>query len=128
MVKFKTILLSIGIMLGIGMVALPSIAGAVDPFKDACDVSAADNAVCDGIVNDKVDNYLKNGINIAMFLLGIISVVMIIIGGFTYMTSGGDSANVTKAKNTIMFSVIGLVVAALAFVIVNFVLTSFKIL
>jgi len=127
MLKFKAALLSIGIMLGVGVFALSPVVGAVDPFGKAC-ADDPSNVVCKGVTTDKVDSYLKNGINIALFVLGILSVVMIIVGGFTYITSGGDSANVTKAKNTIMFSIIGLVVAALAAVIVNFVLTSFKIL
>ena len=48
--------------------------------------------------------------------------VVIIYGGFMYTTSAGDSNKVTKAKNAIMYGIIGLVVAMLAFAIVNFVI------
>ena len=61
-------------------------------------------------------------LNVALGLIGFIAVVMIIVGGLQYTTSSGDTSKVAKAKNTIMYGVIGLVVALLAFAIVNFVL------
>jgi hypothetical protein len=51
---------------------------------------------------------------------------MIVIGGIRYTTSNGDSAGITSAKNTILYAVVGLIVALLAYAIVNFVLTSFS--
>ena len=65
---------------------------------------------------------LQTIINVALGLIGFVAVVMIILGGFQYITSSGDAAKVTKAKNTIMYGVIGLVIALLAFAIVNFIL------
>lgn len=65
-------------------------------------------------------------INVLLFLIGAISVIMIIIGGFRYVVSNGDSSQITAAKNTIQYAVIGLVVALLAFAIVGFVISSFK--
>ena len=74
-------------------------------------------------VKDKdVTKTLKNGINLAIGVIGFIAVVIIIYGGFMYTTSAGDSNKVTKAKNAIMYGIIGLVVAMLAFAIVNFVI------
>ena len=61
-------------------------------------------------------------VNVALFLIGAISVIMLIIGGIRYTISAGDSGNVTAAKNTIMYAIIGLVIAFLAFAIVNWVL------
>ena len=69
-----------------------------------------------------VTKTLKNGINLAIGVIGFIAVVIIIYGGFMYTTSAGDSNKVTKAKNAIMYGIIGLVVAMLAFAIVNFVI------
>lgn len=63
-------------------------------------------------------------ISVVLGVLGIVAVIMIIYGGFMYTTAAGDAAKVKKAKDTIMYGVIGLVVALLAFAIVNFVLTS----
>jgi hypothetical protein len=65
---------------------------------------------------------LSNGM---LFLVGAISVIMVVIGGFRYVVSGGNTANVAAAKNTILYAVVGLVVAMLAYAIINFVIGSF---
>lgn len=56
--------------------------------------------------------------------LALVAVVVIIVGGINYMTSGGDSGKVKTARNTILYGAIGLVICALAFAIVNFVVGS----
>lgn len=58
------------------------------------------------------------------YIIGAISVLMIVIGGIRYVTSNGDQNSVTSAKNTILYSVVGLVVAILAYAIVTFVITN----
>ncbi len=63
-------------------------------------------------------------INVFSVIVGFIAVVMIIYGGFKYITSSGDSGNVTSAKNTIMYALIGLVIVALAQVLVRFVISK----
>jgi hypothetical protein len=67
-------------------------------------------------------NIVKNVINIFSWVVGAVSVIMLIWGGFKYITSGGDSGGVTAAKNTILYAIVGLVIVALSQVIVNFVL------
>ena len=71
--------------------------------------------------NTSVDTLIRNVINILLWAIGIVSVIMIIIGGIRYATSNGDSNQVSAAKNTIMYAVIGLVIAIFAYAIVNFV-------
>jgi hypothetical protein len=66
---------------------------------------------------------IKTIVNILSVVVGIVAVIMIIIGGFRYITSGGKQESVTAAKNTILYALIGLVIVALAQVIVRFVLT-----
>jgi len=70
---------------------------------------------------ERIDQIVTQVINILSLAVGVVAVVMIIIGGLRYITSGGDSGNVTGAKNTILYAVVGLVVVALAQVIVRFV-------
>ena len=60
--------------------------------------------------------------NTILYILGILSVIMLIFGGIKYALSAGDSKKVTDAKNTILYALIGLVIALLAYAIVNFVL------
>jgi len=64
--------------------------------------------------------------NVMLFLIGAISVIMLIIGGIRYVVSGGDSTAVQNAKNTILYAIVGVIVAILAYAVVNFVVTSFS--
>lgn len=88
----------------------------------------ANNTTCnpadDTAANDKINSILKTVINLFSLAVGIVAVFMVIIGGFKYITSGGDSNSVGGAKNTILFAVVGLVIVALAQFIVRFVLTK----
>ena len=64
--------------------------------------------------------------DILIYLVGAISVIMVIVGGLRYTLSGGDSAGVNSAKNTILYAVVGIVIAGAAFGIVQFVTANFK--
>lgn len=59
-----------------------------------------------------------------LYIVGIIAVIMLIWGGIRYVVSGGDAKKVTDAKNTVLYAIIGLIVAFLAFAIVNFVVNA----
>ncbi len=86
------------------------------------DDPAANCPTSGGAAGTRVDNIITLVINIFSLIVGVVSVIMIIIGGLKYITSGGDSGNITGAKNTILYAIIGLVVVALAQVVVKFVL------
>lgn len=73
-------------------------------------------------ITDKLNNFLKHLINIFSAIIGVVAVVMIIFGGFRYITSGGNDSSITSAKNTILYAIIGLVIVALAQLLVRFVL------
>src|ERR1700741_4570446 len=73
---------------------------------------------------DKVNNLITLIINLFSIVVGVVALIMIIIGGLKYITSSGDSNNITSAKNTILYAIIGLVVVALAQFIVKFVLNK----
>ena len=64
--------------------------------------------------------------DIMLFLIGAISVIMLIIGGIRYVVSGGDSTAVQSAKNTILYAIVGVIVALLAYAVVGFVTTNFS--
>ena len=86
----------------------------------------AEAARCDGCPSDLFGN---NGIfrqvtNIIIYIVGVIAVIMLVIGGIKYVISGGDSKKVTDAKNTILYAIIGLVIAFLSYAIVRFVITA----
>jgi hypothetical protein len=72
--------------------------------------------------SQNVSDMVKLAINIFSWVIGVVAVFAIIYGGFKYITSAGESGGVTSAKNTILYAIIGLVIVALAQVIVKFVL------
>lgn len=67
---------------------------------------------------------IQSVVNVVIGIIGMLAVFMIIMGGINFALSQGDTAKVTKARNTILYGVVGLVVALLAFAIVNFVLSN----
>lgn len=65
-----------------------------------------------------------NVVNLISVFVGVVAVIMIVVGGFRYITSGGDSTKVKSAKDTLLYAIIGLIIVALAQVIVRFVLNN----
>ncbi len=63
--------------------------------------------------------------SVLLFIVGAIAVIMIVIGGLRYVISGGDASQVQSAKNTILYALVGVIVAILAYAAVNFVIASF---
>jgi cytochrome bd-type quinol oxidase subunit 2 len=127
--RIKRILASFALAVGLATpLAMPSLASAeVSIENNLCDgASLQIDGDCDAATNEegknRINGILEDVINIFSLVVGIISVIMIIIGGLKYITSGGDSGNVTGAKNTILYAIVGLVVVALAQFIVKFVL------
>ena len=94
--------------------------GIQDCLDEGVDATDPENA--DENVEGRATEIIQLVINIFSIVVGVVSVIMIIIGGLKYITSGGDSGNVTGAKNTILYAVIGLVVVALAQFISRFVI------
>ena len=73
---------------------------------------------------DDLNGLIKTIINTIVFAVGMAAVIMIILGGITYATSQGDTTKVKKGTDTILYGIIGLVIAILAYAIVNFVLAA----
>lgn len=65
--------------------------------------------------------FIKSIVNILLFIVGAVAVIMIIIGGLRYVLSGGDSSSTKSARDTVLYAVVGLIVAVASYAIVNFV-------
>lgn len=112
------------------MVFLPVVAAAqFDPFNGVCN-GVTDSTVCEdsNVAQSPGSNaiYGRDGVltkaaNIVSIVVGIASVIMIVVGGFKYVTSGGDSGQATSARRTVMFAVVGVLVALFAQAIILFV-------
>jgi hypothetical protein len=84
--------------------------------------STADCSTSDA--TQRVNNLIHTIVNLLSAVVGIVAVIMIIFGGLRYITSGGNDSSVTGAKNTILYAIIGLIIVALAQVLVRFTLNK----
>lgn len=98
--------------------------GSLSDCLDAgsCANTTGANCAPQASAETKVNSTIKLVLNMLSFIVGIIAVIMVIVGGLKYITSSGESSNVSSAKNTILYAIIGLIVVVLAQVIVRFVL------
>jgi len=114
-----------------GLMIVPALVLGVATFvpvaQPASALTALDGATAasDSQQPTSLPDQFKNIVNIALYIIGAVSVLMLIYGGIRYTVSGGDTAAVTAAKNTILYAIIGIVVALLAFAVVNFVIGRF---
>ena len=92
--------------------------------KAACSAIGLTGGSCDDTAGKKVGSVVETIVNLLSAIVGIAAVIMIIISGFRYITSGGESAAVSGAKNTLIYAIVGLVIVALAQFIVRFVLNN----
>ncbi|MBR5939128.1 hypothetical protein IKZ77_01070 [Candidatus Saccharibacteria bacterium] len=113
------------LILAIAMVGVVSLTG-LSSVSALTLQEGAEAARCDGCPENLFGNagVFKQVTNTVLYIVGIIAVIMLIIGGIKYVVSGGDSKKVTDAKNTILYAIIGLIIAFLAFAIVNFVISA----
>jgi hypothetical protein len=121
--KIKLTVISLAALVGVVFMT-PSYIVAAAPATPAGQIQDGVDSVSVGKA-PKLSDSIKVIVNLLLYLLGAIAVIMIVIGGIRYTTSNGDSSSITSAKNTILYSVVGLVVAILAYAIVNFVITAF---
>jgi len=123
--RIKHLVLALFIALTAGFIAVPALASA--DFKgDACGglqaIDGNNTQTCPSGSDTSLTNVLKTIISILSIIVGVIAVIMVIVGGFKFITSGGDSSNTAAARNTVIYALVGLIVAALAQVLVHFVL------
>lgn len=132
--KIKSSIVALASLLMIGVPALaPVTAYAVctnignKVAQGASQAAAGDSTsiTCEGDASTStkgISDLAKKIVDIFSIIVGIVAVIMIIYGGFRYITSGGDSGSVGNAKNTLIYAIVGLIIVALAQVIVRFVL------
>jgi len=118
--KIITGLFAIG--LGVALIATPVSALGEGGAPAGVNAARGDNTPTNLINGDT--SIVKRGINIMLFGVGVLSVIMLIFGGFRYVVSSGNKDAVTSAKNTILYAVIGLLVALFAYAIIQFVLNT----
>jgi len=128
--KIKNYIVAIAMVAGFSAPALIPVAVSADIQNQLCagtNLATGDsgNSCDDGTANSSgLGDIAAKVVNFLSLVVGIIAVIMIIVGGFRYITSGGESGNVSGAKNTLIYAIVGLVIVALAQFIVHFVLNT----
>jgi hypothetical protein len=124
--KFKLLIATLafagGTLLGATLVPATVAAAPVDVLSK-CN---SESKVCQGTGKNALYDLIGNVVRLLILIIGIISVIMIVIGGFRYTTSGGDSGETKTARDTIIYAVVGLVIAIMSYSLVNFVLNQLK--
>lgn len=123
-----TSLVALLMFVGMAVVLTPATVSAQSVGKkQACEATGGtwSGGACNKrATNSAINSTIRNVINIFSVIVGVVAVFMVIIGGFKYVTSNGDSSQITSAKNTIIYAIVGLVVVAIAQILVRFVLTK----
>lgn len=131
--KFKQYILRLSVA---GLVFAPGLAPAAvhaqaeGPLQrslcaGATDLQIGDQGDCDPAdAEGSVNRMITTVINIFSALVGVVAVIMIVYGGFKYITSGGDSGKISTAQQSIIYAIVGLIIVALAQIIVRFVLSQ----
>jgi hypothetical protein len=123
-------LLVISVVLGLSFMSLQG-AGAATPQESACLGSGGTWDAGAGKCTTPNDPRTVSGTiqqvgNILIFIVGAVSVLMVIIGGLRYALAQGDSNAVNSAKNTVIYAIVGIIVSAMAYGLVNFVIVQLK--
>ena len=110
----------------VGLLGVSSLAAASLLMSDAsAQVSSGINAATTSEMQGKsVNSTVGSIVNILLWVVGILSVTMIVWSGFKYITSAGDTSKLASAKSTLIYAVVGLIIAILAYAIVTFVRTQ----
>lgn len=104
----------------------PGLAYAATAQQEICKGVGAASGAGDCTSDISLTTVIRNVINIFSIIVGLVAVIMIIVGGFKFITAGGESSNITSARQTITYAIVGLVIAALSQSIVWFVLNKIK--
>ena len=113
-------------MVLVGAVGSVPTTHAANPLDQSCTGTLADTEVCRSR-DEKLfgaNSFWTRLINTMIFIVGTVAVLMMVIGGLRYVLSGGDASQTKSAKDTILYSIIGVVIALMAYAIVNFVVVE----
>jgi hypothetical protein len=121
----KKSIISIAIMIcavfGASVLSTASLSGSVSA-QVSKGIDTATTSEMQGKSIDGKDGLIKTVVNVLLWAVGVLSVIMIIFSGFRYITSSGDASKTKSAQSTLIYSVVGLIVAIMAWAIVNMVI------
>ncbi|MDB5179187.1 MAG: hypothetical protein JWN01_1130 [Patescibacteria group bacterium] len=127
--KIAATLQALVLALGFGVASLAMSGPVLAATCDTTTLNIENGAACGAPTNAKENLFASGGIfstiaNTLIFLVGAVAVIFLIIGGLRYVVSQGDAKNIEAAKNTILYAIVGIVVAVISFALVQFVINA----
>ena len=122
MKRLLTLTAALVATIGVGILGVVAQASAIGTISDGANSARGTQQPLNLFGNSGVFSEISS---VLLFIVGAIAVIMIVIGGLRYVISGGDASQVQAAKNTILYSLVGIIIAILAYAAVNFVINSF---
>lgn len=121
--KIKIIIASLALIVGFGApLALPAApVFASTSTEAACDGIGLTGGSCGTGAESKIYGLLSTVVNTLSIIVGAVAVIMIIVAGFKYITSNGEANNISSAKNTLIYAVVGMFIVVFAQAITRFV-------
>lgn len=124
--NFLTFAISLATLLAL---SVPSLGLQTALAAPSCNDNLKDSAIC-GIDTSSggtakgtsFKSVVSDVVSVLSYIVGVVAIIMVIVGGFRYITSGGDSGKVSSAKSSIVYALIGVAVAALAQFLVHYIL------
>jgi hypothetical protein len=128
MKRIKLLLAALTLLFaGWSSLALPAAVHAATPKQTVCTtIGGGSDCTTQPTNGVKLNNIVTAVIRILSGLIGVIAVIMVMYSGFKYITAAGDSSKAASAKSTLVYAIIGLVIAFMAQLIVKFVLDKIK--
>ncbi len=126
MKRLRHILAASVLVLGFGLAIATPVAVHADTPKSIVCNSIGGGSDCSSNANGgtSINKVITVTITILSFVAGIAAVIMLILAGFNYITSGGDANKVSSAKNSLIYAIIGIIIVAMAQFIVQFILAK----
>jgi hypothetical protein len=124
MKHIRIFMASLVVFVGLGA-AVPALASADTAKSTVCSTLGSD-ASCKSTPagSTSLNSIISATINILSWVIGVAAVIMLMVGGFRFITASGDSNSVASARSTIIYALVGIVIAAFAQIMVQFVLNK----
>lgn len=114
------IIIAMAMTIGINVV-VPVVGAQVELFPSGACGKSGGGEICSNMNNDDTTPLVQVAVNTLLYVAGVVAIIFVVMGGFKLVTSTGDAGKAASARNTILYALAGLVVAGLAFVIIQYI-------
>lgn len=122
--KIKTAIVSVLLLVFSTVAVIPAPAVMAETSKEAVCRGIDGTTNCGAATGISINKLIRNIVMLLSMIVGVAAIIMVVVSGLKYTTSGGDASSIASAKNTLIYALVGLAIAAMAQFIVRFVLRT----